>query len=151
MRWTVKVRDFADQNYELDDKAAKRLFDHIWKQVKGNRHLNVEIDLSQIQSVTRRFERELGYLRRQLRPQGRLARFDRVNLRTYSEKASVRPPRTSIHRLPVVSQSKDWRFLLCLPHSCMIISKGGLAIHPSMKFLQRWGLCEFAHDLTINS
>ncbi len=75
---TVEVRDFADQHYELDDEAVKRLFDHIWKQVTANRHLNVEIDLSQIQSVTRRFERELGYLRRQLRPQGRSARLSNI-------------------------------------------------------------------------
>ena len=78
-KMTVEVRDFADQNHELDDEAAKRLFDHIWKQVKANRHLNVEIDLSQIQSVTRRFERELGYLRRQLRPQGRSARLSNIS------------------------------------------------------------------------
>ena len=78
-KMAVEVRDFADQNHELDDEAAKRLFDHIWKQVTANRHLNVEIDLSQIQSVTRRFERELGYLRRQLRPQGRSARLSNIS------------------------------------------------------------------------
>ncbi len=84
-KMTVEVRDFADQNHELDDEAAKRLFDHIWKQVKANRHLNVEIDLSQIQSVTRRFERELGYLRRQLRPQGRSARLSNISLKCDQE------------------------------------------------------------------
>ena len=78
---TVEVRDFADQHYELDDEAVKRLFDHIWKQVTANRHLNVEIDLPQIQSVTRRFERELGYLRRQFRPQGRSARLSNISLK----------------------------------------------------------------------
>ena len=67
------MRDFADQNQKLDEEAVKRLFDHLWQQVKANRQLNVVLDLSQIQSVTQRFERELGYLRRQLRPQGRSA------------------------------------------------------------------------------
>ena len=72
---TVEVRDFADQNQKLDDEAVKRLFDHLWKQVTANRQLNVVLDLSQMQSITGRFERELGYLRRQLRPQGRSARL----------------------------------------------------------------------------
>ena len=75
----VEVRDFANQNHELDDEGAKRLFDHIWKQVTANRQLNVVINLSEIQSVTPRFERELGYLRRQLRPQGRSARLSNIS------------------------------------------------------------------------
>jgi hypothetical protein len=75
---TVEVRDFADQHYELDDEAVKRLFDHIWKKVKANRPLDVVLDVSQIQSVAPRFERELGYLRRQLRQQGRSARLSNI-------------------------------------------------------------------------
>ena len=77
--FTVEVRDFADQNRELDDEAVKRLFDHIWKQVTANRKLNVVLSLSQIQSVTQRFERELGFLRRQLRSQGRSARLSNIS------------------------------------------------------------------------
>ncbi len=76
---TVEVRDFADQHYELDDEAVKILFDHIWKKVKANRPLDVVLDVSQIQSVAPRFERELGYLRRQLSKQGRSARLSNVS------------------------------------------------------------------------
>ena len=76
---TVEVRDFADQDQKLDDEAVKRLFNHIWKQVTANRQLNVVLDVSQIQSVAPRFERELGYLRRQLRQQGRSARLSNVS------------------------------------------------------------------------
>lgn len=75
---TVGTGDFADRHRELDDEAVKRLFDHIWEKVKADRRRDVVLDLSQIQSVTQRFERELAYLRRQLRPQGRSARL--VNL-----------------------------------------------------------------------
>ncbi len=78
---TVEVRDFADQHHELDDEAIKRLFDHIWKTVKANPQLDVVLDLSQIQSVVPRFERELGYLRRQLSKQGRSARLSNNSLK----------------------------------------------------------------------
>ena len=77
---SVEVRDFADQHYELDDEAIKRLFDHIWKKVKASGQLDVVLDLSQIRSVVPRFERELGYLRRQLRQHGRSARLSNISL-----------------------------------------------------------------------
>ena len=78
--FTVIVRDFADQKHELDDEAVKRLFDHIWQQVKAKRQSNVVLDLTQIQSVPKRFQRELGYLRRQMRSQGRSARLSNISL-----------------------------------------------------------------------
>ncbi len=77
----MNVRDFADYHHELNDEAVKRLFDHIWKKVKANRPLDVVLDVSQIQSVAPRFERELGYLRRQLSKQGRSARLSNNSLK----------------------------------------------------------------------
>jgi len=86
---TVEVRDYADKKHELDDEAVKRLFDHIWNQVKADRQLNVVINLSQIQSAAPRFERELEYLHRQLRPQGRSARLSNISLKCDQESGPI--------------------------------------------------------------
>lgn len=61
------------------------LFTHIWKEVKTHRQLNIVINLLQIENAAPRFRRELGYLRRHLRRQGRTARLANVSLKCHQE------------------------------------------------------------------
>ena len=82
---TVEVHDFANRNHELDNEAVKNLFTHLWKQVTAHRQLNIVINLSQIEDAAPRFRRELGYLRRQLRRQGRTVRLSNISLKCHQE------------------------------------------------------------------
>ena len=77
---TVKVVEFADENNNLYNQSAGRLFDHIWKTIESDEKSNLILDLSRVSSVDPRFKRELAYLARQLRQRHRLVRLSDVSL-----------------------------------------------------------------------
>lgn len=71
---SVDAKNYYDEDCHLDEGAVRRLFDDIWRQVKNSGHSDVEVDFSEMRSADSRLRRELGYLRRQLRHQGRCVR-----------------------------------------------------------------------------
>lgn len=73
----VAAREFSDTGHALDDERVRQLFNHIWKKVKLAR-ADVVLDLTHVQSVAPRFDRELGYLCRQLGEQGLSVRLSTV-------------------------------------------------------------------------
>lgn len=77
---TIKVVEFADEDNDLDNQRAGRLFDHFWKTVESDEKSNLILDLSRVRSVDPRFRRELAYLARQLRQQYRSVRLSGVSL-----------------------------------------------------------------------
>ena len=73
----VAACEFADPYHALDDERVRQLFNYIWKKVKLER-ADVVLDLSHVQSVTPRFDRELAYMCRQLGQQGLSVRLTTV-------------------------------------------------------------------------
>ncbi len=81
---TAENKDFTivevkpDDEGHLDSEMTVSLFNRVWEMVRGNRDLDVLLDMSHIHSVDNRFVRELVFLRRHLRRQGRQLQLSNV-------------------------------------------------------------------------